>query len=166
MKRKQPLRRVRGPTQVEPRPLEKEPIVFADPKGLLASGVELATPGDLARRFELSMMVTRILLSVFYGECPFVDRRPQPLRMRIPLDLGTRSAGTRAVVPEHMGARSERSDEWGRSGGGLRLSGGESFLLSHRGSAKGEHVGVVHESVADGVGDGGIAEGFVPTFGR
>ena len=86
--------------------------------------------------------------------------------LRIPLHLGIRSAETWAVVPEHMGARSERSDEWGWSGGGLRLSGGESFLLSHRGSAKREHVGVVHEAVADGVGDRGIAEGFMPTFGR
>lgn len=34
------------------------------------------------------------------------------LQLRIPLDLGAHSVATWAAVPVHLGARSERSDEW------------------------------------------------------
>jgi hypothetical protein len=33
-------------------------------------------------------------------------------QLRIPLDLVAHSVATWAVVPIHLGARSERSDEW------------------------------------------------------
>src|SRR5579863_2911043 len=51
----------------------------------------------------------------------------------------------------------------------LMLSGGlgpHSFLLSHRRAAQRDNVSVVHEAVADGVGDRGIRERIVPTFCR
>jgi len=82
MSRKLPPRE-RGPAATPPRPLVKEPIVFADPHGLLASGVELDVPEGLARRHVISMAVVRLLLATFYDECPFVDRRPQPFRTRL-----------------------------------------------------------------------------------
>jgi hypothetical protein len=68
--------------------------------------------------------------------------------VRIPLDLGARSGGTWAVVPEHLGARSERSDEWGRSGGGgLELSRAEALLFSPRGTASPTDRGVFPQEV-------------------
>jgi hypothetical protein len=45
----------------------------------------------------------------------------------------------------------------------LRLFGTESLLLAERPSLQGEHVSVVHEAVADRIGDGGVGE-LVPTF--
>jgi hypothetical protein len=55
----------------------------------------------------------------------------------------------------------------GWSGGGLGLGlGFQTFLAAHGRAAQGEHVRVVHEPVADGVGDSLITEGFMPTFRR
>jgi hypothetical protein len=36
---------------------------------------------------------------------------------------------------------------------------------AHRGALEGEDVGVVDEAVADGVGEGGLAEELVPALG-
>ena len=52
-------------------------------------------------------------------------------------------------------------------GGGLGVGVGfQAFLAAHGRAAQGEHVSVVHEPVADGVGDSRIAERLVPTFRR
>lgn len=87
--------------------------------------------------------------------------------VRIPLDPITRSEGIRSSFrPSDQG--SERSDEQrGWSGGGLGLGlGFQTFLAADGGAAQREHVSVVHEPIADGVGDSRLAERFVPTFRR
>ena len=63
--------------------------------------------------------------------------------------------------------RSEATRTGGWSDGGLSLGlGFQTFLAAHGRAAQGEHVRVVHEPVADGVGDSLITEGLVPTFRR
>ena len=88
-------------------------------------------------------------------------------KLRIPLDPITRSEGIRSSF-RASDQGSERSDEQGGwSGGGLGLGlGFQTFLAADGGAAEREHMGVVHEPVADGVGDSRLAERFVPTFRR
>ena len=55
----------------------------------------------------------------------------------------------------------------GGSGGGLGIGlGFQTFPAAHRGAVQRDDVSVVHEPVADGVGDSRIAESLVPTFRR
>src|SRR6187402_2457859 len=87
--------------------------------------------------------------------------------LRIPLHSISRSGGIRSGF-RGSDQESERSDEdGGWSDGGLSLGlGFQTFLAAHGRAAQGEHVRVVHEPVADGVGDSLITEGLVPTFCR
>lgn len=63
--------------------------------------------------------------------------------------------------------RSGATSNGGRSGGGVGLGVRfEAFLVADGGAAKREHVSVVHEPIADGVGDSRLAESLVPSFRR
>jgi hypothetical protein len=81
----------------------------------------------------------------------------------------------RSTVPGTFDHRSEGSDQVRsgatRAGSGSGRGSGvglgfETFLAAQGGAAERQDVSVVHEPVADGVGDSRIAEGFVPTFRR
>jgi len=80
--------------------------------------------------------------------------------MRIPRDSATGSTGLRP-------GQSERSD----AGGALLLGGGRrgqlgSPALAHGLALEGDAVGVVHEAVEDGVGEGWVADDLVPVLDR
>jgi len=87
--------------------------------------------------------------------------------VHIPEDSITHSGGIRS------GFRGIRSGIGAKRRGGFWSAGGEggggwfeSLLLAARGPAELNHVGVVDEPVADGVGNSRITDGFVPTFRR
>jgi len=92
---------------------------------------------------------------------------PERYKVRIPLDPITRSGRIRSSF-RRSDQDSERSDEQrGGSGGGVGLGlGFQTFLAADGGAAEREHVSVVHEPVADRVGDSRLAERLVPTFRR
>ena len=87
--------------------------------------------------------------------------------VRNPLYSSAHSGRTRAAVLAH----SSRLGAKRRSGLGfqvLSLGGlwGGGFSAAHGVAPERDDMGVVHESVADGVGDCWITESFVPSFRR
>ena len=78
--------------------------------------------------------------------------RPIRFPLPIPVDSETHSGTHPVAIPEESGHGSERSDEGVRS---LVLDRLGNVLLSHRGTAQLDDVSVVHEAVADGIGDRG-----------
>jgi hypothetical protein len=81
-------------------------------------------------------------------------------RLRIPADLITRSASIRSPIPLIRSPGRSASDGLGGwSGSGLSLwgLGFHALLAAHGGSTQPEDVSVVDESVANGVGDCGVA---------
>jgi hypothetical protein len=85
------------------------------------------------------------------------------LPLRIPLHSITRSGRTRSPFRRTRSRIGAKRRGWSMVG--VRLGGGESLLFPHGGSTQRERVGVVHQAVADGVGDRRISECLMPTFG-
>ena len=83
-------------------------------------------------------------------------------------DFGEVEGPVRSKRKGRFGARgreSERSDAGVDLGGGGRVSGqGARLVTSHRGTFKGDPVGVVNETVEDGVAEGGIADDVMPVL--
>ena len=88
-------------------------------------------------------------------------------RMRIPLNLGTRSddLGIRSgALGRRIGAK--RRPQWSGGSGWRGVGGSEPFLPPHGLSAQREDVSVVYEAIADRVGNGRIGKHLVPSFRR
>ena len=94
-------------------------------------------------------------------------------RLRIPVMAGRRSDSSRAIIPIHAGrgdtvyglsdSRPISSSNFSECSVGLD---GRGELLAHRVAFEGKTIGVMHQAIEDGIGDGAVAEISVPLLDR
>jgi len=103
-----------------------------------------------------------VLARVHVGAiAPALASRRRSRCMRIPSDPVARSERTRGRSPGSLGAKRRAQSVLG-----LSCLSGDGLLLPHRAAAQRDQVRVMDEAVADGVGDRGLSNRLMPSFGR